>query len=203
MVICQGFAELSHKKGDNVTLDPMGNDQRWCDVTCQKSIRSFTPKWTSLATLTRNHFRAQSSKSSRTLGQEVATSLGSRSWEQGCFTISIYSKLSCRWSISGVGRLVNSWGNCMARRKRILTYPILVTMAQVIVCAAGMLGGLTIGAVIIFVSGMWDALDRVLIAPTEAMSLIDLGLAFVTVAIVVVCGWFGIRLGMVLAQNIG
>jgi hypothetical protein len=91
----------------------------------------------------------------------------------------------------------------MARRKRILTYPILVTMAQVIVCAAGMLGGLTIGAVIIFVSGMWDALDRVLIAPTEAMSLIDLGLAFVTVAIVVVCGWFGIRLGMVLAQNIG
>ncbi len=91
----------------------------------------------------------------------------------------------------------------MARRKRILTYQILVTMAQVIVCAGSMLGGLTIGAVIIFVSGPWDALDRVLIAPTDSMLLFDFGLAFVTVAIVVVCGWFGIRLGMVVARNIG
>ena len=76
-------------------------------------------------------------------------------------------------------------------------------MAQVIVCAGGMLGGLTIGAVIIVVSGLWGALDRVLIAPTDSVSMFNFGLAFVTVGIVVVCGWFGIRLGMALAQHIG
>ena len=91
----------------------------------------------------------------------------------------------------------------MARRKRILTYPILVSMAQVIVCVGGMLGGLTIGVVIIVVSGLWGALDRVLIAPTDSVSVFNFGLAFVTVGIVVVCGWFGIRLGMDLAQHIG
>ena len=94
-------------------------------------------------------------------------------------------------------------GGLHGRRKRILTYPILVSMAQVIVCVGGMLGGLTIGVVIIVVSGLWGALDRVLIAPTDSMSLFNFGLSFVTVAIVVICGWFGIRLGMDLAQHIG
>ena len=80
---------------------------------------------------------------------------------------------------------------------------MLVTLTQAIVCAGSMLVGLTLGAVIISVSGLWGTLDRVLIAPTDAALLSELGLAFVTFAIVLVCAWIGIRCGMALAQNIG
>jgi len=90
----------------------------------------------------------------------------------------------------------------MARRKRMPVYPMLVTLTQATVCAGGMLVGLTLGAVIISVSGLWGTLDRVLIAPTGSVLLPDLGLAFVTFAIVIICGWFGIRCGMALARNI-
>ena len=91
----------------------------------------------------------------------------------------------------------------MARRNGILTYAGLVALKQMIVCAGGMVSGLTIGGVLIFVSGLWDALDRVLIPPIAAVSWFDLNLAILTVSIVVICGWFGIRLGIALAQNIG
>ena len=75
---------------------------------------------------------------------------------------------------------------------------MLTTLTQAIVCAGGLLVGLTLGAIIISLSGLWV----VLTVPLESMSLLDLGLACLTFAIVVVCGWYGIKCGMALAQNI-
>ena len=78
-----------------------------------------------------------------------------------------------------------------------------LSLIQGIVCAIGLLGGLIIGGLVISVSGLWSVLDRVLIAPTGAPTLIDLVLAFLTFGIVLVCAWLGMRGGMALAQNIG
>lgn len=76
-------------------------------------------------------------------------------------------------------------------------------MIQGIVCAIGLLGGLTAGGLIVSGSGLWNVLDRVLIAPKGTVTLFDLGTAFLTFAIVLVCGWLGMRAGMTLAQRIG
>jgi hypothetical protein len=80
---------------------------------------------------------------------------------------------------------------------------IFLTLIQGIVCAVGLLGGLITGGLIVSVSGLWNVLDRVLIAPTGTVTPVDLGLAFLTFAIVLTCGWFGMRAGMAIAQNIG
>lgn len=78
-----------------------------------------------------------------------------------------------------------------------------LTLIEGIVCAVGLLGGLITGGLIVSVSGLWNALDRVLIASIETVTLVDLGLALLTFAIVLTCGWFGMRAGMALAQYIG
>ena len=86
---------------------------------------------------------------------------------------------------------------------RVAMNQIFSTLIQGIVCAIGLLGGLIIGGLIVSGSGLWNVLDRVLIAPTDTVTLFDLGLAFLTFAIVLVCGWLGMRAGMTLAQHIG
>jgi hypothetical protein len=80
---------------------------------------------------------------------------------------------------------------------------IFLTLIQGIVCAVGLLGGLITGGLIVSVSGLWNVLDRVLSAPTGTVTPVDWGLAFLTFAIVLMCGWFGMRAGMAIAQNVG
>jgi hypothetical protein len=79
---------------------------------------------------------------------------------------------------------------------------IFSTLIQGIVCAIGLLGGLIVGGLIVSGSGLWNVLDRVLIAPTDTVTLFDLGLAFLTFAIGLCAdGWVCDR--MTLAQHIG
>ena len=90
----------------------------------------------------------------------------------------------------------------MARRKKLDIPQIIVPLAQALVCAVGLFGGLTVGAIIISLSGLWSALHRVLFAPPSSLAMIDLAMGVLPFAIVIVCAWFGIRWGMSFAQNI-
>jgi len=90
----------------------------------------------------------------------------------------------------------------MARRKRLHVVHVLVPLTQAIICAAGLVGGLTIGAVILYLSNLWSALDRVLITPPGSLTIIDLALGISPFVIVAVCSWVGVRLGMAFAYRI-
>lgn len=79
---------------------------------------------------------------------------------------------------------------------------VLRTVTQSVLCGAGLLGGLTIGAVIIYVSGLWNELDRVLGTPLQSLTIRDLIMAIAPFAIVFGCGWLGTRCGMALAAKV-
>lgn len=122
----------------------------------------------------------------------------------GCFTTDVCPTLQSPWALGGMGRSVVILVPCHGRGNKLLAVnQMFSTMIQGIVCAIGLLGGLTIGGLIVSGSGLWNVLDRVLIAPAGAVTPFDLGLAFLTFAIVLVCGWLGMRAGMTLAQRIG
>ena len=73
---------------------------------------------------------------------------------------------------------------------------------QAVICAAGLLGGLVIGAAIIYLSGLWHEFGSVLKTPVESMTKTDLMMAAATVMIVFGCGWVGVRLAMQRAARI-
>lgn len=73
---------------------------------------------------------------------------------------------------------------------------------QGLICAVGLLGGLVIGAAVIYFSGLWHEFGRVLKTPLESMTKIDLIVVAATVVIVFGCGWIGVRWGMQRAARI-
>lgn len=73
---------------------------------------------------------------------------------------------------------------------------------QAVICGAGLLGGLIIGAAIIYLSGLWHEFGDVLKTPLDSMTKSDLIVVAGTVVIVFGCGWVGARWGIQRAARI-
>ena len=90
----------------------------------------------------------------------------------------------------------------MARRKRVSFGDVFKPVLQALLCGAGLLAGLAIGGFVIFITGLWNQLDRVLGMPLNSASASELIMAAAAFAVVTVCGWLGTRYGMVLAARL-
>jgi hypothetical protein len=90
----------------------------------------------------------------------------------------------------------------MARRKRVSSGDVFKPVLQALLCGAGLLAGLAIGAFVIFISGLWNQLVRVLGMPLNSASASELIMAAASFAVVTGCGWIGTRYGMVLAARL-
>ena len=71
-----------------------------------------------------------------------------------------------------------------------------------VLCGAGLLGGLTIGGVIIYFSGLWNQFDRVVGMSLNFLTILDLITAIAPFVIVIGCGWLGARGGMALLAKV-
>jgi hypothetical protein len=91
----------------------------------------------------------------------------------------------------------------MARRKRASLGDVLSPVFQALLCSAGLLGGLALGVFVIFISGLWNQLERVLGMPLNSASMSELIMAAAAFAVVIGCGWLGTRYGMILAARRG
>jgi hypothetical protein len=91
----------------------------------------------------------------------------------------------------------------MARRKRVSSGDVFKPVVQTLLCAAGLLGGLALGVFVIFISGLWNQLHRVLGMPLNSASMGELIMAGAAFAVVIGCGWLGTRYGMILAARRG
>jgi hypothetical protein len=91
----------------------------------------------------------------------------------------------------------------MARRKRVSFGDLFKPVLQAVLCGAGLLGGLALGGLVIFMSGLWNQLDRVLGMPLNSASITELIMAGAAFAVVIGCGWLGTRYGMILAARLG
>lgn len=89
----------------------------------------------------------------------------------------------------------------MSRRTRFPKTYVLTSVIQAVICGVGFLGGLAIGTFIIYVSGLWNKLERVLSMSLDSMTMSDLLMAAAPLAIVFGCGWLGTRCGMALAAK--
>jgi len=90
----------------------------------------------------------------------------------------------------------------MARRPVSSIDHNLGVVRQTIICAAGLLGGLTIGATIVYLSGLWHEFGAVLKTPLDSMTKSDLIVVAATVVVVFGCGWVGARWGIQRAARI-
>ena len=90
----------------------------------------------------------------------------------------------------------------MARR-RLSSSDVFYPVVQTLLCAAGLLGGLVLGVLVIFITGLWNQLDRVLGRPLNSSSMSELIMAAAAFVVVIGCGWLGTRYGMVLAARRG
>lgn len=91
----------------------------------------------------------------------------------------------------------------MARKKRVSLGDVFKPALKALLCAAGLLGGLAIGGLVIFISGLWNQLDRVLGMPLNSASITELIMAGAAFAVVIGCGWLGTQYGMILAARLG
>jgi len=91
----------------------------------------------------------------------------------------------------------------MARRKRVSLGDVFKPLVQALLCGAGLLGGLALGVFVILMSGLWNQLQRVLGMPLNSASMSELLMAAAAFAVVIGCGWFGTRYGMILAARRG
>jgi len=90
----------------------------------------------------------------------------------------------------------------MARRKRVSFGDVFKPVLQTLLCVAGLLVGLVIGAFAIYVSGLWNQLERVLDMPLHSASLSELIVAAASFVVVIGCGWLGTRWGMTRAARL-
>jgi hypothetical protein len=91
----------------------------------------------------------------------------------------------------------------MARRKRVSLGDVFKPVVQALLCCVGLLGGLALGVFVIFISGLWNQLERVLGMPLNSASMSELIMAAAAFAVVIGCGWLGTRYGMILAARRG
>jgi hypothetical protein len=80
---------------------------------------------------------------------------------------------------------------------------VLNPVVQTLLCAAGLLGGLALGVFVIFVTGLWSQLDRVLGRPLNSATMSELIMAAAAFVVVIGSGWLGTRYGMILAARRG
>jgi hypothetical protein len=91
----------------------------------------------------------------------------------------------------------------MARRKRVSLGDVFKPVLKALLCGGGLLGGLALGVFVIFITGLWNQLDRVLGMPLNSASMSELIMAGAAFAVVMGCGWLGTRYGMNLAARLG
>jgi hypothetical protein len=73
---------------------------------------------------------------------------------------------------------------------------------QAVICGAGLLAGLILGATIVYLSGLWQEFGEVLKTPLDSMTTADLIAVAATLVIVFGCGWVGARWGIQRAARI-
>ena len=90
----------------------------------------------------------------------------------------------------------------MPRTRRASSTVSVKPFARALLCAVGLFGGLAVGGFIIYVSGLWYRLDRVLGMSLQAITTNDLIMASASFAVVFGCGWFGTWVGLRLAAKV-
>ena len=90
----------------------------------------------------------------------------------------------------------------MARRKRVSLGDVFKPVLQTLLCVAGLFVGLVIGAFAIYISGLWNQLERVLGMPLRSASVSELIMAAASFVVVIGCGWLGTRWGMTWAARL-
>ncbi len=79
---------------------------------------------------------------------------------------------------------------------------VLKPVLQAVICVTGLVGGVALGSFIIYVSGLWSELDRVVGKSLDEITITDLLVASAPFAVMVGCGWFGISWGTRLAGKL-
>jgi len=73
---------------------------------------------------------------------------------------------------------------------------------QTLICGAGLLIGLVLGAAIVYLSGLWQEFGAVLKTPLDSWTATDLIVIAATLVIVFGCSWVGVRWGIQVAARI-
>lgn len=90
----------------------------------------------------------------------------------------------------------------MARRPVTSIDHNLGVAIQTMISGAGLLGGLVLGAAIVYLSGLWQEFGEVLKTPLDSWAAADVIVIAATLAIVVGCSWVGVRWGIQRAARI-
>jgi len=90
----------------------------------------------------------------------------------------------------------------MVRRTTSSTFGLLRPLIQAVICGAGLLGGIAVGAWIIFSTGLLSKWGQALSTPLDSMTKNDLLIVIGSIAIVFGLGWLGARIGLALAAKI-
>jgi hypothetical protein len=90
----------------------------------------------------------------------------------------------------------------MARRTKRSSGNVLKPVLQAVICATGLACGVAMGSFIIYVSGLWSELGRVVGKPLDEITKMDLLFASAPFAVMVGCGWLGIWWGIRLAGKL-
>ena len=90
----------------------------------------------------------------------------------------------------------------MARKTRYSTFDLLRPVLQVGLCASGLLGGLIMGAVIVYATGLWSKFAIVMNTPFDEMTTQDMLVGCGSILIVFACGWLGAKVGLALMTKL-
>ena len=90
----------------------------------------------------------------------------------------------------------------MARRPVTSIDHNLGVAMQTMICGAGLFIGLVLGAIIVYLSGLWQQFGAVLKTPLDSWTTADLIVIAVTLVIVFGCSWAGVRWGIQRAARI-
>jgi hypothetical protein len=90
----------------------------------------------------------------------------------------------------------------MARRTRSSDFELLGPLIQIVICGAGLLGGIAGGALIVFGTGLLIKFGEALSLPLGSVTAGDLLVIVGSIAIVAVFGWLGARIGIFIAAKI-
>ncbi len=90
----------------------------------------------------------------------------------------------------------------MARRTKWSSGDALKSVLQAVICATGLVCGVALGSFIIYVSGLWSELGRVVGKPLDEITIMDLIVASAPFAVMIGCGWLGVWWGMRLAGKL-
>jgi hypothetical protein len=89
----------------------------------------------------------------------------------------------------------------MAKRNISSDHTLRVGL-QAVICGVGLLGGLILGAAIVYLGGFWQEFGEVWKTPLDSMTTVDLIVVAATLVIVFGCGWLGARWGIARAARI-